>query len=215
MTRKPPTLRERQRLETRRLIQTQAMRLFLARGYDETTVNDVAEAARVSAMTVYRHFPTKEDLVLSDEYNAIIAERIAARPPHETLVQRIGRTFVEDIGLMVGGGSHERAAEGVRARLVVPGGKELLLARLKLVMATPALRARQWESQYAIQRTIVEALRGDPPDRDLEFQLWVASGACCAALRAALFRWAEENGRPDLTRLLEDALAIAFAGQFP
>jgi len=201
MKRKLPSLRERQRLETRRLVQKHATRLFLARGYDETTVNDVAEAAGVSAMTVYRHFPTKEDLVLRDEYNEVVGERIAARPKSESLVQRIGRTLIEDIGPMVGGGA--------------PGGKEVLLARLRLVMETPALRARQWEGQYAVQKAIVEALRDESNDADWEFRIWVASGACCAAMRAALMRWAEQDGRPDLSRLVTQALSIAFEGQFP
>lgn len=55
------------------------MRLFTGRGYDAVTVADVAEAAGVSAMTVYRHFPTKEDLVLVPNQPArLIAEQVAA-----------------------------------------------------------------------------------------------------------------------------------------
>jgi len=211
-------LRERRRVETQRAIQKHAMRLFSKRGYDGTTVNDVAEAANVSPMTVYRHFPTKEDLVLSDDYNAVIAERIAARPAEESLVQRIGKTLIEDIGLMVGAGRRDTAGDGagdgLHERLAVPGGKDLLLTRLRLVLSTPALRARQWDSQHATQKIIVEAFRGDPPDPDLEFRLWVASGACLAAVSAALIRWAEQGGRPDLRQLIADALAIAFEGQF-
>ncbi|MEQ4723940.1 helix-turn-helix domain-containing protein [Nonomuraea sp. B19D2] len=196
------SLRERQRLMTRRTIQQHAMRLFLERGYDETTVNDVARAAGVSSMTVYRHFPTKEDLVLSDEYDPLIVQRIAARPADEPLMRRIGATLVEEVGKVVS--DDESFEHGV----VAPAGKELLLARLRLVLATPALRARRWDSQYATQKAIVEALRGDPPDPELEFRLWVAAGACLAAVSAALLRWAEENGRPDLPQLMTQALTI-------
>lgn len=182
------------------------MRLFLERGYDQTTVSDVAEAAGVSPMTVYRHFPTKEDLVLGDEYDPLIAERIAARPAEEPLVRRIGQTLVEELATVLGTGRRDSGGDGA-------AGRELLLARLQLVLSTPALRARRWDSQYATQRIIVETLRGDPPDPDLEFRLWVATGAVLAAVSAALIRWAEQDGRPDLPQLMADALAIVSEGQ--
>ena len=73
------TLRARQRTETRQRIQRVAIRLFSDRGYDATTVNEVADAARVSAMTVYRHFPTKEDLVLYDDFDQLAASTIRRR----------------------------------------------------------------------------------------------------------------------------------------
>lgn len=197
------SLRERQRLLTRRTIQQHAMRLFGERGYDETTVSDVARAAGVSQMTVYRHFPTKEDLVLSDEYDPLIAQRIAVRPGEQPLIRRIGETLVEEVGRLV---SADRDDDGQS-----PGG--LLLARLRLVLTTPALRARRWDSQYATQKAIVEALRGDPSDAESEFRLEVAAGACLAAMSAALLRWAEEDGRPDLPELMTQALAIVSEGQ--
>lgn len=197
------SLRERQRLLTRRTIQQHAMRLFGERGYDETTVSDVARAAGVSQMTVYRHFPTKEDLVLSDEYDPLIAQRIAARPAEQPLLRRIGETLVEEVGRLM---TADRDDDGQS-----PG--DLLLARLRLVLTAPALRARRWDSQYASQEAIVEALRGDSPDAESEFRLRVAAGACLAAMSTALLRWAEEDGRPDLPQLMAQALAIVSEGQ--
>lgn len=198
------SLRERQRLLTRRTIQQHAMRLFGERSFEETTVTDVARAAGVSAMTVYRHFPSKEDLVLGDEYDPLIAQRIAARPAEEPLMRRIGETLVEEVSKVLNAG---RDDDGVS-----PG--DLLLARLRLVLTTPALRARRWDGQHATQKAIVEALRGDEPDPELEFRLWVATGACLAAVSVALLRWAEENGRPDLPQLMTRALEIVSEGQW-
>jgi AcrR family transcriptional regulator len=200
------SLRGRQRAETRRTIQAHALRLFMAQGYEATPVAEVAAAAGVSPMTVYRHFPTKEDLVLTDEYNRLIADRVAARPADEPLARRIGATLVEAAGIVVGSSDDAPASASPAA------GRELLLARLQLMVSTPALRARHWDSQYASQKAIVEALRGDPPDAEWEFRAWAVAGACLAAMNVAFVRWAEEDGCPDLPGLIADALSAAFDG---
>jgi AcrR family transcriptional regulator len=190
------TLRERRRTETRRAIQSHAMRLFTEHGYDATTVNEVAEASGVSPMTVYRHVPTKEDLVLYDQYDPLIAARVASRPPGEPLVRRIGGTLVE------------------ATRTVVGRERDLLLARLRLMIDTPALRARHLDSQFATQQAIVDALLGDARDPESEFRTWVAASTCLAAMHVALVRWTQEDGRPDLPDLIADALGAAFGGDF-
>lgn len=59
-----PSLRERKKRETRQRISDVATLLFAARGFDEVPVSEVAEAANVSTMTVFNHFPRKEDLFL-------------------------------------------------------------------------------------------------------------------------------------------------------
>lgn len=183
-------LRERRRVRTRRSIQDHAMRLFLERGYEATTVSEVADAAEVSSMTVFRYFPTKQDLVLTDEYDPLIVDRVERRPAGEPLLRRIGT------------GLTQATAEFSAA------DREVLLARVRLVLTTPALRARQWESQYATQQAIVDALRGATPDPEHEFRVWVSAGACLSAASAAIIRWVEEDGRPDLLELLEHALAV-------
>ncbi|MGX1223343.1 helix-turn-helix domain-containing protein [Streptomyces ambofaciens] len=97
MTGQHSTLREQRRAETQRMIQAVAVRLFTERGYDAVTVADVAEAASVSPMTVYRHFPTKEDLVLVDQNGPLVAGadrrgagRAAAGPPYRHRARRCG-----------------------------------------------------------------------------------------------------------------------------
>lgn len=204
--------RERQRVQTQRLIQEHAIRLFIERGYDRTTVGDVAAAAGVSPMTLYRHFPTKQDLVLRDEYDALIAERIAARPDDEPLVLRIGRALTDELSAAIATGADGTPDTGA-GREQAANGRDLLLARLRLVIATPALRARRWDNRYATQLAIVEALRGAPPDPEFEFRLTVATGACLAAASAALFRWAADNGSGDIVQMMNDALGVLAEGQ--
>ncbi|MQA77372.1 MAG: TetR family transcriptional regulator [Streptosporangiales bacterium] len=172
------------------------MRLFAERGYHATTVADVADAAEVSSMTVFRHFPTKEALVLADDYDPTIAARIAARPAGEPLLRRIGWSLVEGVA--------ELSADEF----------DLVLARVRLVHATPALRARHWETQFQTAQAIVDGL-SDGLDDDEVFRVRVTAEVCLAAAGVAFFRWAEADGRADLTALMEQALSVVVGEAHP
>ncbi|MEV7682816.1 TetR family transcriptional regulator [Streptomyces sp. NPDC088341] len=199
MSERRPTLRERQRSETRRVIQAHAVRLFTDRGYDAVTVADVAKAADVSAMTVFRHFPTKEDLVLIDQPARLIAERVAASPATHPLVRRVGGALIDAATALTGGDGDETAAN-----------ERFLLDCLRLMVSTPALRARHLDSQYALQQAIVDALGDDTADPDAAFRAQAATGACLAAMHTALTRWAEDDGQTELPELIARALAASF-----
>jgi AcrR family transcriptional regulator len=82
-------LRERKKRQTRETIAQAAMELFMAHGFDEVTVADVARAADVSQKTVFNYFPTKEDLVLvgGQERRAALIEAIRSRPRGASLVK--------------------------------------------------------------------------------------------------------------------------------
>src|SRR3712207_3365002 len=73
-------LRERKKARTRAEIQRQALKLFRGRGYEATAVAQIAEAAEVSESTFFRYFPTKEDVVLWDEFDPLILEAFKAQP---------------------------------------------------------------------------------------------------------------------------------------
>jgi AcrR family transcriptional regulator len=80
-------LRERKKAKTKIAIQHHAVRLFREQGYAATTVEQVAEAAEVSPSTVFRYFPTKEDLVVNDDYDPVIFAAFKAQPPELNLIQ--------------------------------------------------------------------------------------------------------------------------------
>ncbi|HUR09244.1 MAG TPA: helix-turn-helix domain-containing protein [Nonomuraea sp.] len=163
------------------------MRLFQEHGYDETTVADIAEAVGVSSMTIFRHFPTKEDLVLSDEFDSVLGASVQASPADQPLLRRIGNTLVEGLAQM-----SSTELDG-------------LLARLKLGLATPALRARWLDNEYQTRKAIVDALDDGQYD---PFQLQVVAAACLAAATTSLISWAESEGEGTPHELLAQALDI-------
>ena len=88
-------LREAKKQETRQLISDQATRLFLEQGFEETTIAQVAAAARVAKKTVTNYFARKEDLALDhqDAFVATLAEAVAAREPGESALGALRRAF--------------------------------------------------------------------------------------------------------------------------
>ncbi len=75
-----PGLRERKKQRTRWAIQEHALRLFAENGYEATTVDQIAAAAEISPSTFFRYFPTKEDLVVQDQYDDLLAAAMKAAP---------------------------------------------------------------------------------------------------------------------------------------
>ncbi|MEV0698780.1 TetR/AcrR family transcriptional regulator [Saccharopolyspora sp. NPDC050389] len=88
-------LRETKKQETRRLISDHATRLFIEKGFEETTIAEVAAAARVAKKTVTNYFARKEDLVLDhqDEFIATLARTVADRRPGESALASLRRAF--------------------------------------------------------------------------------------------------------------------------
>lgn len=92
-----PGRRERKKLETREAIKEAAHRLFAERGYEATTVKEIADAADVAERTFFRYFAAKEDLLLPDLVMLFQAfERAtAARPPGEPPLTAIREAAIE------------------------------------------------------------------------------------------------------------------------
>lgn len=82
----PESLRDRQRAQIRADIRRAAFRLFVERGYDAVTTEEIATAAGVSPRTFFRHVPAKEELLLAPvRYGgAAIVHLLEGRPAGES-----------------------------------------------------------------------------------------------------------------------------------
>jgi AcrR family transcriptional regulator len=86
-------LRERKKIKTRMAIQQHALRLIREQGYDATTVEQIAEAAEISPSTFFRYFPTKDAVVLTDDYDPLMIEAIRAQPPEIGMVRAFRNAY--------------------------------------------------------------------------------------------------------------------------
>jgi AcrR family transcriptional regulator len=86
-----PGLRERKKQQTREKIERAALQLFAERGYDETTLAEIAEAADVSPRTIFAYFRSKEDILFCDEPSLYerLEQTLNQRPPGATTVDAL------------------------------------------------------------------------------------------------------------------------------
>lgn len=157
---------------TRARIAACALELFEEQGFEDTTIAQVARAAGVTPMTVFRHFDSKERLLLDDPYDPLIAVAVGAQPPER--------------------GPLARAVAGIRAAwadLPEPADDDLQ-RRLRVIAASPAARSAVWQNLAETERAIADQLVADGAE---PLTAAVAAGAVLAALNTALYSWAERE----------------------
>lgn len=170
-------------------LRASALRLFSERGFDAVTVEEIARDAGVSHMTFFRHFPTKEDVLLDDPYDPYIADAVAAQPVALRPLERVRRGL-----LRVWESAPEATPEETRARVAIMAGH-------------PRLRARTWQNTQRTEELIVEALTSQGASRR---EAVVAAGACLGAIMAALLEWGSEASDAPLgPRIVEALSALA------
>ncbi len=186
-------LRERKRTRTRLMIQTEALRLFGEKGYAQTTVDEIADAAAISPRTFFRYFPSKEDVVIWDEYDPLVLELVEARPDDEPLAETFRSVIRETLGALE---RHD---------------PERLLARVRLSVTVPELRARLLDEQsHGIEElATLLATRKAPVD---DLTLRITGSALLAAVFVALDLWQKDDGKSDLLALLDQSTDALAAG---
>lgn len=139
-----PGLRERKKQATRRHIAAVAKELFTARGFDQVTVAEVAEAADVSRMTVFNYFARKEDLFLDQHaYQVRDVERALAERPRGESISAAMRRYA--LRLLDSG--HE-----------LSGTAPSIATCWDVISASPALRQRLHEQSLELRDAIAGVL---------------------------------------------------------
>lgn len=186
-----PSLRERNHQRTRDDIARHALALFVAHGFDDVTVDDIAASAGISRRTFFRYFDTKEDALLPADASRLqrLEQALRARPPAEAPFDAVRGAVLE------------------LARDYETDSTEFL-QQARLVLATPSVHARSLGHQAGWEGVIrtFAADRAGRPDTSLLPQLLAAG--CMAALRAALTTWLHDDGRTDLVALVTAALDV-------
>lgn len=181
------TLRDRKRLRAMKRVQREAVARFRDRGFDDVTVDEIAEAAEVSAMSVYRWFGTKEELVVWDEFDPPILAAVASRLPGDGALAAVRDALV---GLLDEVYDRERANS---------------LDRAQLIHREPALMAAA-DRNGRLLRAALADLFADPggmADADAR----VAAAVAAVLLEVAIDAWQREDGRRPLATLLSEAFA--------
>jgi AcrR family transcriptional regulator len=159
-------LRERKKQQTRSALIEAAARLFAEKGYDGTTVADIAAAAAVSTRTFFSYFRAKEDVLFAGadqrlEAMAQALDEVQAGSPLEAVHELLGRVLTASDDL--------------------PSSD-----RLAIMLARPELQAQALQRLLGAQRLIAEWLRRAYPDRLDEALSHAISGALVGALVATV-----------------------------
>ncbi|MHC3472200.1 TetR family transcriptional regulator [Streptomyces sp. 7R007] len=141
------TLRERKKQRTRDALLRAAVELFTTRGYERTTVDDIAEAVDVSQRTFFRYFSGKEEaaLALQELVVARFAEAVRERPASETPLEALTQAVLE------GWDSLNDSIESV-----VP--VELYLRMYRVIESTPVLLAAHLRRNEEIEESLARVL---------------------------------------------------------
>ncbi|MCD7438820.1 TetR/AcrR family transcriptional regulator [Streptomyces lincolnensis] len=185
-----PGLRERKKIKTRTAIRDATYALVREQGYDATTVEQIAERAEVSPSTVFRYFPTKEDIVLTDEYDPLLLAELRKRPAEEPWMDSLRYVMHKaiDVGLT-------EDAEAIRLRA-------------HLMVQVPAVRSRMLESMSVTGRMLSEAI-ADRTGQDREsLEVRVYTMSLIGGLAEISLYWAENDFRDDFRDLLDRTLTV-------
>jgi len=172
-----PGLRERKKQRTRDTIARAALRLFAERGYDETTLAEIAEAADVAPRTIFAYFENKEDILFSDEMGIFneLKRRLDGRPAGTTTVDAL-REFVA----------------------LMQSPDEDAKLRKKIIMTDRALQMRMRAHHAQIQPMLAESIARDLGTGRDDIRPLLVAASISAAFESVSDRFfqAESGGDP-------------------
>lgn len=175
---------------TRERLQAAALELFEQHGFDGVTVEDIVAAAGVSHMTFFRHFGSKERVLLDDPFDPMIAMAVAATDPQLPAVERIAAGMMTVL-------PHIDPAEDAAVR-----------RRVRIAVGNPSLEAGIAANTRATQDAIVATAQSPEARRELR----IAAAGCLAAVTVALLEWAGDGSDATLADAVGGALRVMAPG---
>ena len=187
-----PSLRERKKAQTREALHAAAMKLFKRKGFENTTVDEIAEAADVSRRTFFRYYATKEAVVMPNREARLarFEAHLSAGPPGEPPFRAV-----------------RRACLAIAEEYMEQRGE--VLAAHRVISGTPTLIAFEAEDDLRWEAAIARALarKGRRGSRN-ERRAQVLAGATMGVIRATLRLWFDGGGKGDLVALGDEALRL-------
>jgi AcrR family transcriptional regulator len=192
MKRDPLPVRERTRRVVRDELTQLAKDLFVEKGYDETTIDDLAAAAGMSKRTFFRYFASKEELVMG-KYEVLgeqLAEDLAARPADEPIWTSLRQMFGRVAEYF------ESEARGATA-----------VAMENIVRDHPTLNASYLERVSRMQELVLDQARTRTGQQDpADPRAAAIVGAAFSCLIAAWTTWLTSNQAQPFGDLLDQAM---------
>lgn len=173
--------RTRKRLATRQAISDAATCLFMERGFDQVTIDEIANAADVGRMTVFNHFPRKEDMFFDREEEArnLAFDTIRSRPS--------GTSPIEALGAL----AHQMIEQPSEAFPLF----EHTQAFVETALASETLKARGRQMRDHFVQDLAALFEKEHPDWDDDMLAYLAAGLIASAWSTAFLRAHAELSR--------------------
>lgn len=182
---KPEGLRERKRRETLQRISDAALELFLNKGFDATTLDEIAEAAGISRRTFFYYFASKDDILTAylgrrtDELRAAVLQSSSAGEPIDVVCNAL-------------------------LKLASKFGDRKTIATAGLVSGSEFLGTRAQSRYQTFEQGVADALFEIWPKKDRRDGLRLVAMVSIGALRLCVDRWLEHGGKRPLAKYIED-----------
>ncbi|MEU5980411.1 TetR family transcriptional regulator [Streptomyces sp. NPDC047315] len=192
-------LRERKKRRTRAALIAAAVGLMFEKGYDETTVAEIAEAADVSRRTFFAYFPGKSDVLFADGWRRVdaVLQIISERRPDESVADILLRALE---GVVISESS-ERDLSG-----------HLASQRVRLIKETPALQAALVRHMFEAQQQVAQALVAVFPELPESDALAAVGALLGALLNSTLTVLAQGPDDDELLLSVQRAARVAVNG---
>ena len=189
-------LREKKALRNRERIVNEALALFRRNGYEQTTMESIAEAAELSASTLYRVFPTKDSIILApfrsyaERFSEVFARRSDHKPVEEALAEAIFTAVqAED----------EYAARTLLVRSIID--------------QVPTARARLWDYVYSEQKELSKLIAQHLNAKEDDLRVVFTAQLAMMIVGLAADRWRDSGGKKASRATAEELMRLLAAGK--